>query len=298
MKRAEISRKFDEIVAFAGVEQFIDTPVKRYSSGMGLRLGFAVAAHLEPEILVVDEVLAVGDAEFQKKCLGKMSQVAGQGRTILFVSHNMAAVKSLCNRALWLHQGTVMESGNTDTVITSYLGSTLSTLTEQKYEDLKQAPGNDRIRVHRMRVLPAEGDPSAPITMTTPVRLEFEYWNLRPNTRLNLSLHIYNQDNIMAFNTAPVHDTEWMGQPYSAGLFRSTCIIPAYLLNSGAYRVDVLFVENSSYILYEVKSALVFDVEEAPETRGLSTWYGRWPGILHPRLEWETANLDILEIRE
>jgi len=132
--------------------------------------------------------------------------------------------------------------------------------------------------------------------MTTPVRLEFEYWNLRPNTRLNLSLHIYTQDNIMAFSTAPVHDIEWMGKAYSNGLYQSACTIPGYLFNSGTYRVEVLFVENTAYILYAINTALVFDVGEAPETRGVSTWFGQWPGILHPRTEWETARIDTGEL--
>jgi len=291
MTRTEVARKFDEIVDFAGVEQFIDTPVKRYSSGMGLRLGFGVAAHLEPEILVVDEVLAVGDAEFQKKCLSKMSDVAGQGRTILFVSHNMAAVKSLCSRALCLHQGNVKETGETDSVISGYLNSSLATLTEQKFENMEDALGNDRIRIRCMRVVPAEGDPLKPITMISPVRLEFEYWNLKSNTRLNVSLHIYNQDNILVFSAAPVHDQEWLGKLYSEGLFRSVCTIPGYLFNSGTYRVEVLFVENTAYILYAVNTALVFDVEESLESRGNSTWFGKWPGVLHPQTAWKTEQL-------
>jgi len=287
MTRAEVARKFDEIIDFAGVEQFIDTPVKRYSSGMGLRLGFAVAAHLEPEILIVDEVLAVGDADFQKKCLGKMSEVAGQGRTVLFVSHNMAAVQRMCTRAVWLNSGEVVEQGRTDEIVSNYLNHAVQSTTDQFYPDIEHAPGNDRIRVRRMRVIPTEGDPTPLISMITPIQLEFEYWNLRP-TLLNLSLHIYTIDGVMAFNTAPVHDVFWMENKHPIGLFKSMCEIPGYLLNSGAYYVSVMFVEDQARAIFNFNEALSFDVAEAAEVRGKSTWFGKWPGVLHPRLEWNT----------
>lgn len=291
MSREEIRRKFDEIVSFAGVEKFIDTPVKHYSSGMGLRLGFAVAAHLEPEILIVDEVLAVGDAEFQKKSMGKMSEVAGQGRTVLFVSHNMAAVQAMCTRAIWLNHGQVVEQGNTDQIVSSYLNHAVESSTDQFYPNIEQAPGNDRIRVRRVRVVPSEGDPAEPISMVTPLRLEFEYWNLQP-TLLNLSLVFYTLDGVMAFNTAPVHDTYWLKNPHPKGLFSGVCEVPGYLLNSGTYRVQVLFVENQSRAIFVMDDALVFDVAEATEIRGESTWFGKWPGVLHPRLEWKTSQIN------
>lgn len=290
MSREEIKRKFDEIVDFAGVEKFIDTPVKHYSSGMGLRLGFAVAAHLEPEILIVDEVLAVGDAEFQKKCLGKMSEVAGEGRTVLFVSHNMAAVQSMCSRAVWLDEGHVIEEGNTDSVVSHYLNHAIESTTDQFYPDIQSAPGNDRVRVRRMRVSPIGVDPLSPISMVTPIQLEFEYWNLEP-TLLNLSLHVYTSGGVLAFNTAPVHDVYWMTHEHPVGLFRSVCEVPGYLLNSGTYRVEALFVEDQARIIYRVVDALVFDVAEAIEVRGAANWFGRWAGVVHPRLKWETKRL-------
>lgn len=290
MSRNDIDRKFDEIVAFAGVEKFIDTPVKHYSSGMGLRLGFAVAAHLEPEILVVDEVLAVGDAEFQKKCLGKMSKVASEGRTVLFVSHNMAAVQTMCSRAVWLQEGQVVEQGLTRQVVANYLNHAVKNTTDQLYADKAISPGNDRIRVRRIRVSPAEGDLTAPISMITPIQLEFEYWNHQP-TFLNLSLHVYTAEGTVAFSTVPVHDTEWLIKPYPQGLFRSRCFIPGYLLNSGTYRVNVLFVEDQSRIIFSMDDAIVFDVAESPEVRGAASWFDRWPGVLHPRIEWFTERL-------
>ena len=152
MRRNEIQKKFDEIVAFAEVEKFIDTPVKRYSSGMYVRLAFAVAAHLDPEILVVDEVLAVGDAQFQKKCLGKMGEVSkNEGRTVLFVSHNMTAIKSLCRQAVLLEAGMIKSWGETGDVVDEYLKSTM-TLHEQIWESPENAPGNEKARLRLARI--------------------------------------------------------------------------------------------------------------------------------------------------
>lgn len=293
MRRNEITRKFDEIVAFAEVDQFIDTPVKRYSSGMYMRLAFSVAAHLEPEILLVDEVLAVGDAQFQKKCLGKMNDVASEGRTLLFVSHNMAAMQNLCKGVLWLDKGSVVESGETDTVIVNYLNNAIETSMDQQFDDIDQAPGNDRIRVHRVCVRATEGNLDEPITMTTSISLEFEYWNLKHNTFLNLSLEIYSMEGTLIFSTAPVHNVEWLKNPYPKALFRSICNIPGYLLNSGSYRVNVLFVEDQARIIYRMDDALVFDIAESPEVRGASTWFDKWPGIIHPKTEWKTSTLSL-----
>ena len=167
MRQAEIKGKFDEIVAFAEIDQFIDTPVKRYSSGMYVRLAFAVAAHLEPEILLVDEVLAVGDAAFQKKCLGKMGDVVKEGRTVLFVSHNMVAVQSLCDRIIWLDYGEIVTNGPPDQVVSDYLKTAFSPVTHQVWPDIATAPGNDKVRLHRARVRPVDGSPDEPITINT-----------------------------------------------------------------------------------------------------------------------------------
>ncbi|MEJ7654279.1 MAG: ABC transporter ATP-binding protein [Chloroflexia bacterium] len=174
MGRAEIRRKLDQIVAFSEIEDFINTPVKYYSSGMYTRLAFSVAAHLEPDILVVDEVLAVGDAAFQKKCLGRMQDVAREGRTVLFVSHNMLAIQSLCQRAVWLEAGEVAADGEANTVVGAYLRQAFTGLSEQRWDDVETAPGNDYVRLHRVRVLPLEGAEAAP-TVRTPFTIEFEY---------------------------------------------------------------------------------------------------------------------------
>ncbi|SFT33871.1 lipopolysaccharide transport system ATP-binding protein [Geodermatophilus amargosae] len=288
MRRQEIQAKFDEIVDFAGVERFVDTPVKRYSSGMRARLAFAVAAFLETDILVVDEVLAVGDAEFQKKCMGKMGDAADGGRTVLFVSHNMTAVESLCKRAVWLDGGRVVADGPTPDVVGRYLSTSFSALSERSWPELESAPGNDAVRVRRAAVRPEYGSPSDPIDVRTPVALEFEYWNLRPNALLNLSVHIYNAQGVLVFNALPYLEKVWQGRPFPRGLYRDTCHIPGDLLNDGTYRVELMVVEGSRAI-YKQDEILVFEVRDDPHSR--DGWFGSWEGAVRPQLSWETEQL-------
>lgn len=289
MTRREIDRKFDEIVAFAEIEQFIDTPVKRYSSGMGLRLGFAIAAHLEPEVLVVDEVLAVGDMNFQKKCLGKLDEVAHGGRTVLFVSHNMVAVESLCQRVIWMNKGQIKAEGSPNEIIAEYMQHSISMNGEQLWSTPEEAPGNEQVRIRRVAVRPESNNALDPITMSTPIVLEFDYWNLQPDRYLNLSVYVKNEQGIIAFNTASIHDPNWHGKPFKQGLYRSMCSIPGNLLNSGIYSVDLLVVRDEARVIYQLPAVLSFDVEDAIEARGNSAWHGRYPGTVHPRLNWETT---------
>jgi lipopolysaccharide transport system ATP-binding protein len=285
MKRAEIERKFDEIVAFAEIERFLDTPVKRYSSGMYVRLAFAVAAHLEPEILIVDEVLAVGDAAFQEKCLGKMGSVAQQGRTILFVSHNMAAIQSLCGRAIWLHDGRIAAEGKPAQVISRYLQTSFSDATERVWDESETAPGNERVRLRRASVRPLHGQPGDPITVRTPFVFAFEYWNLQPGVPLHLSLHLYNEQGILIFDVAPIDEPAWARGAFPAGLFCARCHVPGDLLNDGVYRVDVLAL-NDQTVIYKQSNVLVFNIHDSSELRG--NWYGKWDGVIRPMLAWET----------
>ena len=289
MKRSEIATKFDEIVAFAELEKFLDTPVKHYSSGMYMRLAFAVAAHLDPEILLVDEVLAVGDVEFQAKCLGKMGAVASEGRTVLFVSHNIVAVQNLCKRVIWLNEGQIHEKGPTRDVVKSYLTTASSAVaTERVWDDPAIAPGNDQVRIHRVRVRPVDGS-FEPITIQTPFVLEFEYWNLEPDARLNLSLHLYNQHGTTILNTFPVQEPAWHGRPFPVGLFRSACHIPGNLLNDGLHRVLLLVVKDQAQVIFSISDALVFNVLDAVERRG--EWHGKWEGAVRPDLVWATEYL-------
>ena len=279
MSRAEIRRKLDEIIAFAEVEQFIDTPVKRYSSGMYVRLAFAVAAHLEPEILIVDEVLAVGDAQFQKKCLGKMSGVASQGRTVLFVSHNMTALQTLCPRAVWLDKGRLIEDGTSSTVTGNYLASNKSTFTERIWDDPQTAPGDESVRLRRVAVVPETATLLEPVTVATPLRLEFEFWNRVDGAELNISMVLFTLQEVCVLNDAsPV-----MKCPVS--LVRWSCRIPAHFLNDGQYRVTVLVVKDASVALLNEADIIAFEVHDV-ERQG--KWFGKWIGVVRPHFEWKS----------
>lgn len=284
MHRHEIKKKFDEIVEFSGVEEFLDTPVKRYSSGMYMRLAFSVAAHLEPEILMVDEVLAVGDAAFQKKCLGKMGKVAKEGRTVLFVSHNMIAVKSLCQRAIWLDEGQIKEDGDSGHVVSNYLQSNSSLQTEQAWYDVETAPGNDLVRLHRICVRGEGGSPPDLITMQTPFVIEVEFWNLVAGAVLNINLHLITEDQIVAFSTSAADEPGWWTDPLLEGLFRGQCHIPGNLLNSGLYHVTLLVVKDRLRVVYRFEDVLSVEVLDLSQRSG--AWYGKGSGVVSPTLKW------------
>lgn len=286
MRRAEITRKFDEIVAFAEIDKFIDTPVKRYSSGMYVRLAFGVAAHLEPEILLVDEVLAVGDAAFQKKCLGKMGDVAKEGRTVLFVSHNMVAVQTLCNRAIWINGGKVLDEGATGEVISNYLRSSYTAMTEQRWEVMSTAPGNDKVKLHQVSVYPEDDSTIDSVGMETSLAVQVEFWNLIPDVRLEVTLHIRTEQQIVAFSTNSANDTAWQDCSFPAGLYRSVCHIPGNFLNSGTYRVSLLIVQNSDTVIFRHDDIVSFEVHDFRPRKG--HWYGKEPGVLQPLLQWNT----------
>ncbi len=290
MRKAEINSKFDEIVAFAELEKFLDTPVKRYSSGMYMRLAFAVASHLEPEILVVDEVLAVGDAQFQKKCLGKMGDVARKGRTVLFVSHNMTAVQNLCQRAVWLKEGEIVEDGSAGRVVASYLKANSVPAHEQIWEDPTTAPGNESVRLRRASIKPLKQESFDMLTVRSPFDLEFEFWNLQPNARLNLSIVLYNEEGAPVFNTGPADEPKWHGHPFPAGLFRSVCHVPGNLLNDGTYRIQLHVVRDESVVIFRLDDLLVFEIHESVERRG--AWFGKWIGAVRPSLPWSTELIE------
>jgi lipopolysaccharide transport system ATP-binding protein len=291
MSRAEIDRKFDEIVEFSGVGKFIDTPVKRYSSGMGVRLGFAVAAHLEPEILIVDEVLAVGDAAFQKKCMGKMGSVAGQGRTILFVSHNMHAVRALCHRALLLEDGRVTRDGPTHEVVDAYLRSVAETpadAAEVRWPP-DEAPGDDATRLLAVRVLDADGEPSYDHSIDEPVTLEMEFSVLRPGIEVTTSFHVYNAQDVCLFAVADFQDPAWTERAFAPGCYRSRCRIPARFLNEGLHRVSAIVVQQRKYFPARRDKIVSFCVHDhGAQRRGYA---GQWIGAVRPVLPWTLERL-------
>ena len=276
MGKTEIKRKFDEIVAFAELEKFIDTPVKHYSSGMYVRLAFAVAAHLEPEILFVDEVLAVGDAAFQKKCLGKMGNVSREGRTIVFVSHNMTALQRLCTRVVWLNGGQVIETGDAKMVIDHYLQKNAVANLESVWDDNPTAPGNDRVRLRSVRILP-KADAGEPITVHTPLQMEFTYFNYVPDTVLNVSMILNNLEEVCVFASAS--DFE----PRPQGVIRHTVEIPGNFLNVGSYYVNMLIVKDASTGILFQNNVAAFEVVEG---QVVGNWYGRLPGAVRPQLKW------------
>jgi lipopolysaccharide transport system ATP-binding protein len=292
MKRTEIARNFDEIVAFAEIDKFIDTPVKRYSSGMYLRLAFAVAAHLQSEILIVDEVLAVGDAQFQKKCLGKMNEIRSGGRTILFVSHNLAAIQSLCSRALWVQDGRAIEDGQPGAVVADYLKTATTFVGDKVWDDPSKAPGGDEVRLRSIRLIP-EGDTTVELMNTgTPLVIEIQYWSLRPGTKLNINIALYNQEEICVFSSNSASEQTWQRKPVPSGLFRTHCHIPGNMLNDGGYRVSLLVIKDSATVVHRENDALVFQIQDNVEDR--NGWYGKWTGVIRPKLYWSTELLEPL----
>jgi lipopolysaccharide transport system ATP-binding protein len=283
MKKAEITKHFDAIVDFAGIEKFIDTPVKRYSSGMYVRLGFAIAAHLEPEILVVDEVLAVGDADFQKKSIGKMRDVSNSGRTLLFVSHNLTAVQGLCNKGAYLKSGEMLKFGHIDDVITEYVKNVSKFQLKQSWTDPNNAPGNDFVRAKSIQLVPDESHTRLNLDTTTPLRLEMEYWNFVPNAELNVSIFLYSMTGECIFNIGD--DAKF----YEPGVVKSVCEIPGNFLNDGSYYISVMIVRDRLAPVFFFEDAIAFDIIDYREG---TDWVGKWPGSIRPMMikvnSWQT----------
>lgn len=290
MRKAEIEKKFDEIVAFAEVEKFIDTPVKRYSSGMYVRLAFAVAAHLEPEILLVDEVLAVGDAAFQEKCLGKMGDVAREGRTVLFVSHNMPAITRLCRRAILIDEGKVLGDGESHQIISAYLGSKLGTTAEREWIESAHAPGSNVVWLHRIAVKNFEGKTSETIDIRTPVEIEMEYEVVRPGHILVPNLHFFTDQGIYAFVSVE-HDNAWYRVPRPKGTYVSRVRIPGNFLSEGSLIVGVAITTFTPFnIHFYERDAVAFQVVDSingNSARG--DFAGTMPGAVRPLLPWNTV---------
>jgi lipopolysaccharide transport system ATP-binding protein len=293
MSRAEITRKFDEIVAFAGVEQFLDTPVKRYSSGMYVRLAFAVAAHLEPDILVVDEVLAVGDAEFQKKCLDKMDDVGHTGRTVLFVSHNMQAVTRLSNRCVLLEDGRVRHEGLPHRVASAYLNSGVGTTAQREWLDPATAPGSEVGRLRAVRVRSERGELVDHVDIRRPVGIELEFEVLEPGHIFHPHFGVHNEDGLLLFMAQDV-DPVWRRRPRPVGRYRSTGWIPGNLLAEGAFSVRAALItlepeEQHAFVEDAVSFRVVDCLTAADTARG--DYALPVPGVLRPLLRWTTQEL-------
>jgi lipopolysaccharide transport system ATP-binding protein len=289
MRKREIARKFDEIVAFAEVERFIDTPVKHYSSGMYLRLAFAVAAYLEPEILLVDEVLAVGDARFQRKCLNKMQDVGQHGRTVLFVSHNMPAVTRLCERVILLDGGRVLEDGRPYQVVKTYLNSGLGTSAAREWPDLAKAPGNEVLRLRAVRVRTEDGVVTEALDIRRPFGIDIEFQVLKAGYILVPSFRIFNEEGIHLFTTFD-SDPDWRQRPRPTGYYVSTAWIPGNLLAEGTLIVGAVVNSFNPPIVHvhesEAVALQVIDSLGGDAARG--DYAGRMRGVMRPLLEWGT----------
>jgi len=287
MKRAEIAAKFDEIVEFAEVGKFIDTPVKRYSSGMFVRLAFAVAAHLEPEILLIDEVLAVGDAGFQKKCLGKMGEVASQqGRTVFFVSHNMGAVRSLCEHALLIDGGRLVKTGHPGDVISHYLSASMPKDSEIEgqiwWNGDKDAPRCDDVALRGIRLLNPEGVPQSTFEADKPITIEIHYQILQRLRGARFCITLLTQEGEYAFTAT---DHLFQSETQLPGSYKTACLIPGGLLNRRNYVVHVQCdIPGERYVLPGAEY-LSFNV--AGVGNQSSNFPEPWPGVVCPRIEWK-----------
>ena len=287
MSRAEIKRKFDEIVAFSEVEKFLDTPVKRYSSGMGVRLAFAVAAHLEPEILIVDEVLAVGDAAFQKKCLGKMQEVSKtQGRTVLFVSHSMTTVSKLCQHCVLMEGGQLKMFGPTDEIIPHYLKGGNQTDGIRTWDEAAENTSDARFKIRALRILSPEGLITGHVDIRKPFTIEVEYEILETLPQFRIGLKIVTLDGTIAFTTSDSLDPNYDTGPRASGRYCSRCFIPANLLNETNYSLTLSADIPFKKILFLEDGVLGFAVEQ---TGDLSTRFPeKWPGVVCPHLKWQS----------
>jgi lipopolysaccharide transport system ATP-binding protein len=285
MKRVEIKRKFDEIISFAGVERFVDTPVKHYSSGMYLRLAFAVAAHLEPEILLVDEVLAVGDAAFQNKCLGKMSDIAGEGRTVLFVSHNLPAIKSLCRRALLLDRGAIEREGDAASVVEYYLQGDYQS--SKKVWAGAERPGNNSFKLDAVRILDARGEEISAAKLSEPLVVEIEYEVVLAGTYAGFSLVLFDAEGYCLFASLNNTEPKFYGKPLERGRYKSRCTLAGDLLNAGKFNFSLIGFSTNLTDPFRLDQVVSFEAVDDGVLRG--DYYGPYNGPLRPRLPWETV---------
>jgi lipopolysaccharide transport system ATP-binding protein len=295
MTKREIKSKFDEIVAFAGVERYIDTPVKRYSSGMYVRLAFAVAAHLEPEILIVDEVLAVGDAEFQNKCIGRMKDISeNYGRTVLFVSHNMEIINRICDRAVLLENGLVQLNGSVESITSAYLQSDKGASSHRTWDHLATAPGNASIKLLEAKVHDEEGNIKEFLEVSDKVGITFKFEVLKPVRKFTHGFTIKNESGFTVFSSHDLNTAISMHHTRDTGVYEVTGWIPRDLLAEGLFTVDVAAFENYEgiFIYFNELDALAFtivDYMKGDSARG--PYPGKFPGIVRPLLNWHAQKL-------
>ena len=289
MKRVEIRRKFDEIVAFADIDRFLDTPVKRYSSGMYVRLAFAVAAHLESEVLIVDEVLAVGDGSFQRKCLSKMEDIGKHGRTVLFVSHSMPAITRLCGRAILVNAGRMVQDGPSHQVVSAYVNSGRGTTAVREWADTAKAPGGEVARLRAVRVREQNGQIADTIDIQEPVSVEMEYDVIKPGYKLLAHLQFYNEEGVHAFSAHDL-DPDWRHRPRPAGRYVSTVQIPGNFLSEGTMFVGAGLETLDPVIVqvYMLDLVAFHVIENMNSDSARGDYAGKMGGIIRPLLKWST----------
>ncbi|MEX2393804.1 MAG: ABC transporter ATP-binding protein [Actinomycetota bacterium] len=287
MRRSEIDRKFEQILEFSGIDKFIDTPVKRYSSGMQVRLAFAVAAHFEPEIMLIDEVLAVGDADFQRRCLGKLEGLADRGRTVMFVSHSMPSVLRLCPRVILLDKGGVVADGPAAEVIRTYLESGLGTTAAREWSDA-DAPGDETVSLRSVRITSTDGDVAETIAITSGLDVTVEY-DLKPRIPTDIPsviLRFVNEDGIDVFTSTDqvLQDDRLPVAPTSV---RTTCHIPGHLLAEGQFSVHVGIVSLRRRELHvREPDAVAFQIVDTDQHESARGEFTQWPGVVAPKLDW------------
>ena len=289
MSKAEINRKFDEIVAFSEVQNFLDTPTKHYSSGMQMRLAFAVAAHLEPEILLIDEVLAVGDAAFQRKCLNKMQDVGQLGRTVLFVSHNMAAVTRLCPRTILLNEGHIIDDGPSHQVVSTYLNTGHGTMAAREWPDPRTAPSGAIARLRAVRVITKDGRIADRVDIRNEVGIQMEYDVIKSGYVLMPHYYFYNEEGVNIFGTLD-QDPAWRRRPRPEGRYISTAWIPGNFLAEGTLFVNCnLITLNPNVLQFQQRQVVAFQVADTMDGNSArADWAGKVHGVVRPLLDWAT----------
>lgn len=289
MRHLEIVKKFDEIVAFAEIKKFLDTPIKHYSSGMYIRLAFSVAAHLEPEILIVDEVLAVGDVRFQKKCLGKMEDVAKSGRTVLFVSHNMSAVRSLCARGIYLANGKLKKDGPIKEVIHDYLSGFNSTDKGSKFWKTNERPGNSGYQMVSIEIMNSQEQSIDRVNLSEDFFVKLTYEVKTEGTQACFSLSFMSDDGTCVFSSLNNQEKHFYGTPLKKGIYTSVCHIPGNMLNDGRFFITLVGLSGNWSDPFTADRAVSFEATDDGVLK--RDYFGGYGGYIRPKLQWETALL-------
>ena len=286
MKRWEINQHFDEIVSFAGVERFLDMPVKKYSSGMRLRLAFSVAAHLQPEILLVDEVLAVGDYEFEKKCLNVIKDFNQLGRTAIFVSHSMVAIQRLCKKCIVMSKGTVVYYGTVGQAISQYFSNGLNKGSRSWGED--EAPGDAAIKILSIAVSGKDTQRIVAFSYQDEIQITISYKVYSQQEMFSVMLYFYNEEGILLFSSLDTGNDQWFRRPRSRGYYQSTCIIPACLFRPGNISVSVHIITTNVGPRFEISDVVTFSVtDETLVSAVMGDWNWTWPNAaIRPILPW------------